>query len=192
MPRCNSDGRRRKRRRSPSPRPTGNEALTWEKLEEPGAPDPPSWKQEDGKVPKTVTVASDCAGLLSEAAALDLLDVPHKHLFASELDKAVRQLMYSMHGKTSMRYYKAAAKRRNAEAPRAHLYVVGFPCQPFSPAGRGRGLGDSRSDVLLNCLEYVKLRKPRVFIAENSHRLASAKCPPFWRNTYPTTLNPRN
>jgi DNA-cytosine methyltransferase len=53
--------------------------------------------------------------------------------------------------------------------------VFGFPCQPFSPAGKGQGLDDPRGAVLKHCLDYVRRKRPLLVIAENSARLASRK-----------------
>ena len=122
-----------------------------------------------------ISIGSDCAGLLSEGTALDLLQIPHEHKFASEKNQAVRHLLYDTHGMKNMRYYRDCTKRDNDDAPNVDLYVFGFPCTPYSPAGLGAGLRDKRSGPLLHCLEYVKKRRPTLVIAENSHRFASSR-----------------
>lgn len=121
-----------------------------------------------------VTVGSDCAGLLTEGLALELLGVPHKHVFVSEKDQAVRHLIYQVYGK-NLKVYKDCGARDMASVPRVHLYVFGFPCQPFSPAGKGRGLGDPRGQVLTHCLEYVRQKRPVMVLAENSALFASKR-----------------
>ena len=123
-----------------------------------------------------VTVGSDCAGLLTEGLALELLGVPHKHIFISENDQAVRHLIYQVYGK-NMRVYKDCGVRDMASVPRVHLYVFGFPCQPFSPAGKGQGLKDSRGQVLTECLDYVRHKLPTLVLAENSARFACKRPP---------------
>jgi site-specific DNA-cytosine methylase len=55
------------------------------------------------------------------------------------------------------------------------LYVFGFPCQPFSPAGKGKVLDDPRGMLLKYCVDYVQEKQPLLVIAENSSRLASRK-----------------
>ena len=53
-----------------------------------------------------ITVGADCAGLLSEALALDYLGVEYEHKFAAESNVKVRHLLYSKFGKDSMQFYK--------------------------------------------------------------------------------------
>jgi DNA (cytosine-5)-methyltransferase 1 len=123
----------------------------------------------------TITVGSDCAGLVTEGLALELLAVRHEHVFVSEKCRDVRQLIYAVYGK-KLRVYKDCCKRKVDLVPRVHVYVFGFPCQPFSPAGKGLGLSDQRSAPLQACLDYVKRKRPPVVVAENSASLATRKC----------------
>ena len=112
--------------------------------------------------------------MVTEGLALEILGVPHKHVFISEMNPHVRHLIYSLYGK-KMQVYKDCGKRDVNTVPRVHVYVFGFPCQSFSPAGKGRGLDDPRGAVLNHCLDYVKRKRPLLVIAENSARLASCK-----------------
>lgn len=122
----------------------------------------------------TITVGSDCAGLVTEGLALDMLGVRHKHLFVSEINPDVRHLIYNLYGR-DMLIYKDCSKRDLGTVPHVDLYVFGFPCQPFSPAGKGEGLNDPRSAVLKHCLHYVQHKLPLLVVVENSARLAGRK-----------------
>ena len=55
------------------------------------------------------------------------------------------------------------------------LYVVGFPCQPFSLAGKGEGVADSkgRGEIIHHILNFIKKKEPRTFILENVDGLAT-------------------
>jgi len=121
-----------------------------------------------------IRVGSDCAGLLTESLALDMLGVKHHHVFMSEVNEHIRHIAYKLHGK-NMTVYKDCCNRDLKSVPVVDLYVFGFPCQPFSPAGKGKGLDDPRGLVLGYCLDYVAAKQPRLVIAENSARLASRK-----------------
>ena len=125
---------------------------------------------------EALLVGSDCAGLLTEGLALDILGVGHMVKFISEKDPAVRHLIYNVYGKT-MIVYKDCGVREMADVPRVHLYVFGFPCQPFSPAGKGQGLQDPRGEVIMHCLDYVRHKLPTLVLAENSARFACKRPP---------------
>jgi DNA (cytosine-5)-methyltransferase 1 len=51
----------------------------------------------------------------------------------------------------------------------------GFPCQPFSLAGKRKGLRDKRGKLYEAMLEAVDMLRPKLFIAENVAGLLSAK-----------------
>lgn len=50
----------------------------------------------------------------------------------------------------------------------------GFPCQPFSLAGKRKGLNDKRGKLYKAMLDVVKMLRPKLFIAENVAGLMSA------------------
>ena len=49
----------------------------------------------------------------------------------------------------------------------------GFPCQPFSLAGKRKGLGDRRGKLYLAMCDAIRVLKPKAFIAENVRGLMS-------------------
>jgi DNA (cytosine-5)-methyltransferase 1 len=57
--------------------------------------------------------------------------------------------------------------------PRHDLLCGGFPCQPFSIAGRQEGFEDSRSNVFWKIIEILKHHKPSTIILENVKNLQS-------------------
>ena len=61
------------------------------------------------------------------------------------------------------------------------LYTAGFPCQPFSSAGKVQGFNDEqgRGTVVFDCMKYIETCKPRMFLLENVANLttiADAEC----------------
>ena len=59
------------------------------------------------------------------------------------------------------------------DIPAHNILSAGFPCQPFSIAGKQKGFDDVRSNVFWKILEIVKHHKPHCIILENVKNLSS-------------------
>lgn len=57
------------------------------------------------------------------------------------------------------------------DIPGHDLLCAGFPCQPFSIAGKREGFNDPRSNVFWKILEIVRHHKPELIILENVKNL---------------------
>lgn len=57
--------------------------------------------------------------------------------------------------------------------PKHDLLTGGFPCQPFSSAGKKKGISDPRGTLFQAIIEVLKLNQPKFFILENVKRLLS-------------------
>ena len=57
--------------------------------------------------------------------------------------------------------------------PKHKLLCGGFPCQPFSIAGKRQGFDDERSNVFWKILEILKEHKPEIVVLENVKNLKS-------------------
>jgi DNA (cytosine-5)-methyltransferase 1 len=55
--------------------------------------------------------------------------------------------------------------------PPHDVLTAGFPCQPFSSAGKKRGIRDPRGTLFQHIVEIVAQRRPRWFVLENVKRL---------------------
>jgi DNA (cytosine-5)-methyltransferase 1 len=55
--------------------------------------------------------------------------------------------------------------------PAHDLLTAGFPCQPFSSAGKKEGVRDPRGTLFQVIVDVLKARQPRFFILENVKRL---------------------
>lgn len=55
--------------------------------------------------------------------------------------------------------------------PSHDLLTGGFPCQPFSIAGKREGFNDPRSNVFWKIIEILKYHKPRCIVLENVKNL---------------------
>ena len=59
------------------------------------------------------------------------------------------------------------------EIPDHDILTGGFPCQPFSSAGRKLGLEDARGTLFEKIVHVIKEKKPKYFVLENVKRLLS-------------------
>ena len=57
------------------------------------------------------------------------------------------------------------------DIPEADILTAGFPCQPFSLAGKKLGFDDNRSNVIWKLLNIIKYKTPRIVILENVKNL---------------------
>lgn len=57
--------------------------------------------------------------------------------------------------------------------PDHDLLTAGFPCQPFSSAGKKLGIEDIRGTLFEKIVEILILKKPKYFVLENVKRLLS-------------------
>lgn len=61
----------------------------------------------------------------------------------------------------------------NNDIPKADIITAGFPCQPFSIAGKQQGFQDERANVFWKILSIMKSKHPRFVILENVKNLGS-------------------
>lgn len=59
------------------------------------------------------------------------------------------------------------------DIPDHDILLAGFPCQPFSIAGKGLGFEDARGTLFFNIAEILETKQPRAFLLENVKRLTS-------------------
>ena len=59
------------------------------------------------------------------------------------------------------------------DIPKHNILCGGFPCQPFSIAGKQKGFDDKRSNVFWKIIDILKLHKPEIIILENVKNLTT-------------------
>jgi DNA (cytosine-5)-methyltransferase 1 len=57
--------------------------------------------------------------------------------------------------------------------PQHDILTAGFPCQPFSSAGKKKGTSEPRGTLFSEIVKILKLNNPRFFVLENVKRLLS-------------------
>ena len=125
---------------------------------------------------QAVTLGTFFSGMETPFWALRQLNVKIDHVFACEKDKSCKRFIAA--NCTSLRTLHSdvtVLKMRSLET--VDLFVAGFPCQPFSPAGRQGGADDEqgRGQMFVPCVRYVKANSPKTFLFENVAALRKHK-----------------
>lgn len=118
-----------------------------------------------------IQVGSDFSGIGAFNQALNRLGIPHKHVFACDMDKFARQSYIANYGTPG--YYPENVYNREIPKEPLDIYMTSPPCQSFSLAGKRKGESDKRGLLFYNSHEFIKVNKPRYFIFENVKGLLS-------------------
>lgn len=62
-------------------------------------------------------------------------------------------------------------KVEKVRIPDFDILTGGFPCQPFSQAGKLKGFEDTRGTLFFDIAEIIKVKQPRAFFLENVRHL---------------------
>ena len=117
-------------------------------------------------------VGTDFSGIGSPEAALRRLNLPHKNIFACEIDKFAKQSYLELNDPDT--FYEDITTRNHSEVEQLDLYVAGFPCQAFSYAGKRKGFADeTRGTLFFDVAEFIRENKPNCFVLENVRGLVS-------------------
>ncbi len=92
------------------------------------------------------------------------------NVFSSEWDKAAQKMYEENFGE------KPFGDINNilpSDIPNHDILLAGFPCQPFSIAGKGLGFADTRGTLFFNIEAILKEKQPQAFLLENVKRLTT-------------------
>lgn len=89
-------------------------------------------------------------------------------VFSSEIDKFAQTSYEANFGHYPMGDIE---KIPLEQIPSHDLLLAGFPCQPFSQAGLGKGFEDTRGTLFFRIVEILKYHRPSVVLLENVKRL---------------------
>lgn len=62
-------------------------------------------------------------------------------------------------------------KIKFSDLPDFDLLTAGFPCQPFSIAGRQKGFNDSRGNLFFEIARVIDIKRPKIIFLENVQNL---------------------
>ena len=96
-----------------------------------------------------------------------LHELGHECVFVSELDPTLRQVYQENWGIEAQGDIKKIVDNDIDSIPPHDILCAGFPCQPFSKAGKQLGRDDDRGTLFDEIAKILKHRKPKFFILEN-------------------------
>lgn len=116
-----------------------------------------------------------------------LSDLGHKCVFASEINEELRHLYFENFNTPC---FGDINKIEIAKIPKHEILCAGFPCQPFSKAGKQKGLNDPNNgnyfDKIIEIINY-QLKKyggPEYIILENVPNLKKHDNGNTWKYIY--------
>lgn len=91
-----------------------------------------------------------------------------KCVFSSEIDENAKKTYKANFDETPS---GDICQIRSENIPDFDILLAGFPCQPFSQAGKKLGFLDERGGMFFEVLRILKAKKPSVFLLENVKNL---------------------
>lgn len=93
-----------------------------------------------------------------------------KCVFSSEWDKFAQDMYEINHGERPVGDINDVDPK---DIPDHDFLLAGFPCQPFSIAGKQLGFADTRGTLFFNIEKILSVKKPYGFLLENVSRLVT-------------------
>lgn len=81
--------------------------------------------------------------------------------------KKTYDLNFSELNPTEHVFHDDVSTLENEVVPEHDLMLAGFPCQPFSQAGKRRGFDDTRGTMFFHVARILDFKRPRMFLLEN-------------------------
>lgn len=101
--------------------------------------------------------------------ALDELGIQHECVMTSEIKPSAIQVYTDNFGNDKMVGNICEIESKNI--PDFDILLAGFPCQPFSSAGKQRGFEDTRGTLFFEIARILKDKQPDFFLLENVENL---------------------
>jgi DNA (cytosine-5)-methyltransferase 1 len=89
-------------------------------------------------------------------------------IFAADIDEACRKVYKHNHG---LEPVGDICRIDPKTIPDHDILCAGFPCQPFSIIGTGRGFADARGTLFFELAKIIKAKEPAAFVLENVRQL---------------------
>ncbi|MCD8423586.1 DNA (cytosine-5-)-methyltransferase [Tenacibaculum finnmarkense] len=127
------------------------------------------WREKEFKFPKRKTkIATLFSGIGAIEYAFKRLKLDTEIIFASDIDKFVKQSYFENYNISEERWYNDVRELDGKKYKNEiDILVGGSPCQSFSMVGKRKGLDDTRGTLFYEFARIVKESQPKIFIYEN-------------------------
>ncbi len=122
---------------------------------------------------KKIKVFEAFAGYGGASFGLKKSKIPHEVIGFSENDKYASEIFELNH--PGIKNYGDITKISQDEIPDFDLFTGGFPCQPFSSAGLGKGELDIRGTLFYDVIRLCEAKKPMHILLENVKGLTTKR-----------------
>lgn len=114
---------------------------------------------------KDLRYAEFCTGIGGFRLGIEMSDLKANLVYANEIDDKCEMTYESNFGKKfdSKDIFNVIPDN----IPNFDLLCAGFPCQPFSQAGKGKGFADDRGTVFFQLLRIIRGKQPKILFFEN-------------------------
>lgn len=114
------------------------------------------------RIPSTVELFAGIGGFRIAADALGM-----KTIFANDIEPVASDIYRRRFSTTSDVHREGDIFKFLDEIPAHDILTGGFPCQPFSFAGKKQGIADRRATTLDAICSVLRSQRPRAFVLEN-------------------------
>ena len=122
---------------------------------------------------KKIKVFEAFTGYGGASFGLKKAKIPYEVIGYSEVDKFASELFNGNF--PDIKNFGDITKINPNEIPDFDLFTGGFPCQPFSQVGLGKGERDTRGTLFHNILKICEVKKPKHILLENVKGLITKK-----------------
>jgi len=93
-------------------------------------------------------------------------------IWANEIDNNA-SMTYKLNHETTKLIQDDIKNISQKKLEKIDILTAGFPCQPFSQAGHGKGFQDERGELFFDVVRLLKEMKPKAYFLENVKTLAT-------------------
>ena len=122
---------------------------------------------------KKINVFEAFAGYGGASFGLKKSGIPYKIIGYSENDRFASEIFELNH--PGIKNYGDITKIKTEDIPDFDLFTGGFPCQPFSSAGLGKGELDIRGTLFYDVIRICKAKRPKHILLENVKGLTTKR-----------------